>query len=122
MGQAASDGAAGADGLVADKRQGLGEQRDLAGQGLGPFGGLLSHHGADVDVVVVEIERRQVVELVEIDEDRGPGQAERHHRDQALATRKGSGLVAVLSHDRQRFLERLGKPVVKRRRFQDPAA
>ena len=91
MRQAAAEGAAGADGGVADPAGRLGEQRMLALRGERTVPG----QGADPQAAAgFRADRGQAGDAVDVDEDAGLGQPQCQQRHQALAARDDLALAA----------------------------
>ena len=59
----------------------------------------------------------ELVDSVDVDQDRRPGQPEIHRRDQALATGQKLGLVAMLGLERERLRQRGCRDVFERGRL-----
>ena len=57
---------------------------------------MLGHHGADDDVVAVGPDAFELGDAGEIDEVRRRGEAQLHHRDQAVPAGEGASVVAPL--------------------------
>ena len=55
----------------------------------------MAGHGPDGEVVAVEPDVVQVGQVVDVDQQLGPGQAELHHRQQAVAAGDEPGLRPV---------------------------
>ena len=90
---------------IGDLQRGLAQQRYLGGEKLGGDQLVLGHHGADDDVVAVGPDAFEVGDAGEIDEMRRRGEAQLHHRDQAVPAGEGASVVAPLGEQTHRFLD-----------------
>ncbi len=86
MGQAASDGSPVADRDVPDLRGGLADEGGKPARG-GQLRCAVPDQRPDTDAAVGGIDRLKRADPVDVDQDRGPGQAEGEQREQALAAR-----------------------------------
>ena len=59
----------------------------------------VARQGADGEVVALVVHVAQVVEPVQVDQDRGGGEAQPHQRDQGVSAGDELGLVAVLTEE-----------------------
>ena len=75
--------------------------------------GHVANHRSDPERVAVLGQVVELVERVDVDQNRGTGQAEVHGRDQALAAGQDLGLVAVLAQVSYRFGHGAGLVVVE---------
>ena len=76
---------------IGDLQRGLAQERDLGGEKLGGDQLVLGRHGADDDVAAVGADALELGDAGEIDEVRRRGEAQLHHRDQAVAAGERRG-------------------------------
>ena len=114
--EGAADRAAVADLRVSDLGRRPGQQRRLGADQLGAGHVVVPGGGPDHQVVTVDGDASQLVQRADVDQHRGNGEPQLHHRQQRVAAGQQLGLVAVLSQQFQRVPGRLGPSVVKRRR------
>ena len=67
---------------------------------------MLGGHGADDDVGAVGADALELRDAGEIDQVAGRGEAQLHHRDQAVPAGDGARVVAELGEQRDRILDR----------------
>src|SRR6266511_3806873 len=82
----------------------------------------LARHGAEPDLAVVLADVGEARDRVQVDERRGPGEAEVHERHEALAAGQELGAAAVAREERDRLLDGLGSVIVEPRRFHERAS
>ena len=114
MGDRAAERATVAHLRVADVSCGMREQRHVLAQQFGRLDVHVAGHRADGDVVAVVADVRQVGEATDVDQHARLGEAELHHRQQAVAAGDELGLVAVLADQADGLLGGLGTDVVER--------
>ena len=95
VGDRAPDRAAIADLEVPDVGDGPRQER-YGGHGGVRLGDRLAHHRADADSPVAPLDGVEALDSPEVDDVRVGGEAQGHHRYQALAARQQLGVVAVL--------------------------
>ena len=96
LAQRAADGAAVAHDRVGDHPLGVDEDREVLGRRAATSSSVgVAGHRADAQLVAVDADVGQLGEVVDVDEHLGPGQAELHHRQQAVAAGDQPGLGAV---------------------------
>ena len=72
-----------------------------------------AHHGAEPHAGVGDLDPPQLGELAEIDDERGRGDAERHHRHQALAAGEYLGVAVARPEQRHRLAKRRRAGIVE---------
>ena len=92
---AATQRAAGTDGVVADVAHGRGEHRRGRGNGRRALDGPMPSERTDRQPTV-DADASQLGDVVDVDQHRRSGQAQREHGQQALATGQDLRVVAVL--------------------------
>ena len=113
VGDRAADRATVTDLGVADLAGGVRQQRHVLLQERRRLDVHVAGQGADGDVVAAVADVRQVAEATDVDQHGRLGEAELHHRQQAVAAGDELGLVAVLADEADRLLRRLGADVVE---------
>src|SRR5947207_13838583 len=98
---------------MADPAGGLGEQRNALGDLRRELDRPLSRHRADPHLAVVRADVRERGNPVEIDQRRGPAQAEVQERDQALTAGQDLGLAAVAGEQGQRLVDGRRRVVIE---------
>src|SRR5580700_8455110 len=101
---------------MADEGGGPGEEGHRLGE-LGTFDRRLARRGSDGEGAVVALDPVELVDAVEIHEVLEAGQAERQHRDEALAARERLDLVTVFSEERDDVADGGGRVVFERCRL-----
>jgi hypothetical protein len=117
VGEAASDGAAIADGRVPDPGQHLREQRNGGCDQLASLGRPLPRHGPDRDAARALGDVRERIDTVQIDESTRCGQPHIQNRHQALPAGEDAGIVAVGRELGDGFLHRGYRHVFEGRRL-----
>ncbi len=107
MGERAADGAAVTDLRVADLAGGVGEQRDVLLEQGRRLDVHVAGEGADRDVVAGVADVRQVAQASDVDQHARLGEAQLHHRQQAVAAGDELGLVTVFADE----ADRLARPI-----------
>ena len=105
---AAADRAPGADRDVRDQRERLGERRAEPRQIGIAFRVALADAGAHHERSV-GVDRPQGGDPADVDEARRAGEAERHQRDEALATGENLGVVTVLGEEVEGLVDGVGR-------------
>src|SRR5439155_25333204 len=88
-----------------------------AAQKLRPLAGPMPHEGADHEVPVFLLEPVEPLDAVDVDERPRRGDAQLHHRDQALPACQHLRLVAEALKDRDRLVETRRSEVLEGRRI-----
>ena len=113
VGEGAADGPAMLDRGVSQEAGGEGEDAAvLLDQGV-VVHVAVAGKGADGEVVALVAHVAQVVEPVQVDQDRGRGEAQPHQRDQGVPAGDELGLVAVLTEELYGVVDRFGDLVVE---------
>ena len=99
VGEASADRADVADGDVAQHVQGFAQHVAPGGDPVVQLDGPMGDHGADGQAVTGKLVAAERLDSPEIDQHCGPDQAERHQRQQALATCQDLGRIAVLAEE-----------------------
>ena len=119
MRDAAADRAAVADLVVRDMRHRGLEQRMRGVEPLVVENVAPARQRAEPDAVGADLDLAQVLELPQIDQQRRPRHAERHHRHQALAAGQRLRLAVVGGEQRHGFVQGRGAGVLERRQFHE---
>ena len=106
MGEAAGEGAADADRQVRDVVGDCGKEPGERAGGDRLLEGDMAGEGADGELAVGRAHARKRRDAVDVDEDRGPGEAEGHRRNEALAAGKHAAVGSVAREKVEGFLER----------------
>ena len=113
MGDGATDGAAVTHLRVAHVAGGVGQQRHVLGQQRAVLHIHVPGEGTDGDVVAGIADVRQVGDTTDVDQHAGLGDAQLHHRQQAVATGEELGIVAVLTEEADGLFGRTGTDVIE---------
>ena len=108
MGQTATDGAAITDLVVRDVRDRFPQQRmreieSLVIQDIAP-----AHQRTDRDTIGADLDLAETRQFAEIDQQRRPGDAERHHRYEALTAGERLCLSVMVGEQFDCFVDRRG--------------
>lgn len=103
---AADDGAAGANGPMADVGERSGHEWGVAGDGVGRFGGAMTNGGADSDAIGTKSDLGKLPEPTNVDDVGRGAKPQGHHRQQTLTTGQDLGVVAKLSEQGHRLAQR----------------
>ena len=107
MGDAPAERAPRADREVTDASTGGRQQfAERAGDVTPALEAPVAHHRPDLDAAPVDVDAVEPGNVAEVDERRWPGEAEVHHRHEALATRQDLGVLAELVQRRARLVQR----------------
>ena len=85
-----------ADLRIGNDERGFAEEGDPGGQEVGGDNLSLGGHRADDDVAAVGLDPLEIADRAEVDQMRGSGQPELHHRDEAVAAGKRAGVLAEI--------------------------
>jgi hypothetical protein len=105
VGEAAAEGAAVPDRLVADVRGGAREERGVLGDDRGLRELAVQRERAEAQHALLHGDAAQDLEPPDVDERRRPGEAHVHDRDEALAAGDGTRLAGPRREQAQRLVE-----------------
>jgi hypothetical protein len=112
VGERATDRALVAHGGVPDHRRGLGDDRRLALEDIRRLHLPVGRHRADHDGALLLLDPREAGDLAEVDEVLGLGQAQLHHRHQAVAAGQDLGVLELVEQ-LERVLHRRRRVVLE---------
>ena len=111
VGEASADSASIADVDMPDLADSRGQQRPALSDDGRALDRPLPGHGAEGQSTILNLQKRQLGHSVQVDQMRGPGQAEIHERHEALPASERLRFVAQLGQGGQRFVERCRRVV-----------
>jgi hypothetical protein len=114
LAQRATDRAAVAHDGIGDDPFGVGEDREVLGRQRGRQEVGVAGHGTDAQLVALDADVGEVAQVVDVDEDFGPGQAQLHHRQQAVPSGDDARLGPVPLEQRDGVAETVGPFVLER--------
>jgi len=122
VGQRAADRAAVPDLRISHQRGGVGQQRRLGPHQLRGSQAGVRRRRADHQLVTIDPDAGQVGQPADVDEHRGSGQPQLHHRQQRVAAGQQLRVVAEALEQFQGVRRRVGGDIVERRGDHSPAS
>jgi hypothetical protein len=113
MCEASTDGASVSNCHVSDKRHRLMEQRRDAAHNWTALDIALPGQSTDRKLARLFPDVRELADVIDVDNDRGPRETEVHGWNQALPSGERLGLIAVFGHEVEGFVQRSGPIVLK---------